>query len=478
MTAISVQQLIGDNYGHGWWTTIPNVRYRIFKGARSTKKSYNMIGLEPVLKILSDKRRNCLIIRQYFNTLKISCYASIKYAIYNILHIDPYFKFNETNMEIIYKPTGQQILFKGLNEPEAITSARPNNFPYFTDIYIEEGFEIKKFEDFDIIDGAFRGNNVCDIQPQVTICFNAWSVKHWLYDKFFKGRLEDDISYLETHPYQDALFPDLVILKGRGLYLHISTYRCNEFRNSIKDEEAEHARIHSPDIYKCEYLGCWGNAQGSAYPEWSDTLLINSLDDIHITQWCIGLDTGLSSGDGRKPVNGRYRSATTMQLVGLCEDRQHIISVDEYFDSNEGRLVAKTEPEVINEITDTLRQWVAYYSLGAYTLHIFVDCADIGFMDNLVRACKDKRLYNIKVGPATKLPIEARVQFIRQCMAWDEYWVHRRCVNLIREIKNSQKGVNGEARENLDDHCLNANEYGWYSWHNIIKRYTNLKWRT
>ena len=57
--AISMDKLIGRGYTKAWFWNCP-VRYRLFCGARSTKKSKVIIGYEPIFKIISDKRRNIL----------------------------------------------------------------------------------------------------------------------------------------------------------------------------------------------------------------------------------------------------------------------------------------------------------------------------------------------------------------------------------------------------------------------------------
>ena len=63
---ISMYEKIGKGYTKGWWTNC-HCRYRVFKGARNTKKSYVMIGLEVIDKIaekLSEKQGNTPIILQ------------------------------------------------------------------------------------------------------------------------------------------------------------------------------------------------------------------------------------------------------------------------------------------------------------------------------------------------------------------------------------------------------------------------------
>ena len=53
---LSLSKLIGGGYTDAWFTNC-RVRYRLFCGARSTKKSYNIIGCEPIIKILSQMKR-------------------------------------------------------------------------------------------------------------------------------------------------------------------------------------------------------------------------------------------------------------------------------------------------------------------------------------------------------------------------------------------------------------------------------------
>ena len=59
----SFYKATGENYENGWRTTC-HCRYRCFKGGRNTKKSYDIDGYEVIDKILSDSRRNILIVRQ------------------------------------------------------------------------------------------------------------------------------------------------------------------------------------------------------------------------------------------------------------------------------------------------------------------------------------------------------------------------------------------------------------------------------
>jgi len=66
---------------------------------------------------MSHKYVNWLVIRQFFGTQKDSTFATIKKVAYD-LGVAELFKFTVSPLEITYKPTGQQIFFRGLtNQP-------------------------------------------------------------------------------------------------------------------------------------------------------------------------------------------------------------------------------------------------------------------------------------------------------------------------------------------------------------------------
>ena len=481
---LSIYKCIGKGYTRGWWTNC-HCRYRVFKGARNTKKSYVIIGLEVLHKILQDKRRNVLLIRNTLSSHRFSTFTTLQMLINTPdinngnISLSRYFKINKNDMTIEYIPTGQLILFKGFDDPQKIQSIRvPVGF--LTDVYIEEAFELDDYEEWRKLDGSIRGKLPKGLFHQITFCLNAWNSNHWLYEKFFKGRFEDDINYLSTHTYEDYLDENYIGDYGRGLYLHTSTYKINEFRDTdIYDTSMEQLRVLAPEIYKVEALGMWGNSTEQAYPEFSDDL-IKSQQEINTMSYncySIGIDTGLSNGEGKVRKDGRVKSATTMQLVAITNDFSKLCCVNEYFQTNENQFVAKTEPELMEEIVDELIKWKElYYShptLMQGVIPVYVDCADIGFRQGLELMAKKKGLFNIRFMPSTKIKIQTRVDFIRLIMAWGEFLVSSSCKNLIREFKNSRRGQNGEVREDFDDHAINSNEYAWQP---IIGRL--VKWKT
>ena len=396
-----------------------------------------------------------------------------------------YFSFKDSEMVITYKPTGQVILFKGFDNPEKLQSIEVV-YGYLTDVYVEEAFEIDDYEAWRVFDGSIRGQLPEGLFHQITFCFNAWNIDHWIYEKLFKGRLEDDLQYLLEHKYQDYKNEDEIIEGGygKGVYLHTSTYKINEFRDKdTYDLVMEELRKRAPEIYKVEGLGMWGNATESTYPEFTDDLVRPraEINKMQYSCYAIGIDTGLSNGEGKikhgKDV--RIRSATTMQMVGITSDFGKLCCINEFFYSNENELVKKTEPQLMEDIIDTLIKWKELYNnhptLMKGIIPVYVDCADIGFRQGLEMMAKKKGLFNVTFMASTKIRIQTRVDFIRLIMAWGEFLVSEACANLIREIKNSRKGEKGEVREDFDDHAINSNEYAWQPLIKRLRRWKDFK---
>lgn len=506
--SISIKKALGKGYSAGFFTNC-KARYRVFEGGRSTKKSYNMLGYEPILKIISQPLRNVVIIRQNDVDHRQSTFERLCASITD-LGLDDRFIIRKTPLEIEYKETGQKIVFRGLNNPTGLNSVA-FKVGFWTDTYIEEAFEISSFDDFRKVDGSMRGRLPPGYFFQITLCMNAWSKDTWIYEEFFHTRLEDDYDTLDSPDveYLDYLDMDFIGPFGKGLYLHKSTYKINEFRDPEYDVAAMEMRSKSKDIYCVEYLGMWGNATGAVYPEFNDSLIheeqwFNKIDQatgrpvMDYYDFAIGIDTGLSDGEGRKitvkkgeKVEERVKSATAMALCAVTSDFSKMVVLDEYFHSN-GKYAARyntdnndtmTEPQLLEACANTIIMWREHYGyqgrqrLMKGRIRIYIDSADIGFRQSLELKLREKGLYDCECYASTKLPIQSRVDFAKTMMAYGEYLVCDKCKNLIREIKNARRGDKGEARQPGDDHIQDAADYGFASLLSDLRRYKTFKLR-
>lgn len=479
---LDANELILNDFADIWFTNC-DARYRVLKGARQTGKSYNFIGYEPLFKILSDHRRNVMMVRQNDKDNSQSTYTQIKAAAYN-LGIAHLFQFKKSPLSVIRKTTGQVILFAGMNDVQNITSTTVEH-GYWTDIYFEEASQLKSYDDFLIVDGSLRIPEEVenDLYCQITLTMNAWDVGHWSYNIFYKDIMDDDVAILESEHYQYKYIPDFNIGYGFGLALHTSSYKCNTHITKSYLRSMEILKDKNYDYYKVVGLGCWGNTGDRTYPYWSDDLIL-PVSRTHGKRYntvVIGIDFGMSNGEGRIKYSEenakRLGSANTMQLVGVADNWDKVVCIDEYFDSNEGRseLTRKTAPQIQREMISTIKRWIDEYELYG-TVSCYVDCADAGgFRDSLILEAEKQGLFNVEFKKSTKIPIISRVYFENFLMSYTLIQVGERCKNLIREIRNARKAKDGRCREDIDDHAINAFEYGWAAVRQNLKRWKTFK---
>lgn len=114
---IYLPDLIGQGYRDFWNT---KKRYRVCKGSRGSKKS-KTTALNIIYRIMKYPESNALCVRRYSNTLRDSVFSDLKWAIHR-LGVDAFFDCTVSPMQITYIPTGQKILFRGLDDGLKITS--------------------------------------------------------------------------------------------------------------------------------------------------------------------------------------------------------------------------------------------------------------------------------------------------------------------------------------------------------------------
>lgn len=503
---LSMNKLIGRGYTKAWFTNC-RVRYRLFEGARSTKKSKVILGYEPIFKVLSDHRRNVLVVRKNDSDNRQSTFENICGCVSD-LGMESAFKISKNPLTIEYTKTGQQIIFRGLNNPTSLNSLTFSH-GYLTDVYIEEAFEVDSFEDFRKLDGSLRGKLPEGLFLQITLCFNAWDGESWLYEEFFKNRLEDDYATLDRPDvtYMDYYDPEFIGPYGRGLYLHKSTYKINEFRDMENyDAAAEEMRRKAPEIYKVEFLGMFGNTGSACYPEWNDSLMLplnqiigknpQTLRPIMgFADFAIGIDIGDSDGAGHvvkvlknEDPNKKVRAATTMALCAITSDFNKLITIEEYFHSNnKSDNIWNTDdredlglPQQADRLIEYIVRWINAYSdsgtiLMKGTINVYVDSASPGFRDLLEMSAKKYGIFNLRFIGSTKISIQSRVDFYRLLMAMGDFIISDKCKNLKREIKASRRGKKGVPREDGNEHLLNSQEYATIPMLPSLKRWKTFK---
>lgn len=231
---ISLKETVGGGYTDFWNC---RKRYRVVKGSRGSKKSKTM-ALWVITNMMKYPGANTLCVRRFERTLRDSVFSDLKWAIHK-LGVNRYWYSTVNPMEITYVPTGQKILFRGLDDAMKITSITVERGSLCW-VWIEEAYEIAKEDDFNKLDMSIRGEVPEGLFKQITFTFNPWSALHWLKPRFFD--VPDDDVFTKT-----------------------TTYKCNEWLDASDLRLFEKMKANNPRRYRIEGLGDWGISEGLIY---------------------------------------------------------------------------------------------------------------------------------------------------------------------------------------------------------------------
>lgn len=255
-------EVVGKGYGTFWRF---KGRYRVCKGSRASKKSKTM-ALWTIYSIMKYPQANMLVVRKTFRTLKDSCYTELKWAIKR-LGVEQWWDCKESPLEITYRPTGQKIYFRGLDDPLKVTSITVDT-GVLCWMWIEEAYEITKESDFDTLDESIRGEVPEGLFKQITLTFNPWNERHWIKRRFF-----------------DAQDPDILAMT--------TNYTCNEWLDMADKRVFETMKQNNPRRYRVAGLGDWGIVEGLVYENWTEQEF--ALDEIRNCKSAFGLDFGYTN---------------------------------------------------------------------------------------------------------------------------------------------------------------------------------------
>ena len=250
-TEKSLPELLGRGYKTFWNS---KHRYRVLKGGRGSKKSttasfwfpYMMMRYWHKYKL----KPHTLVIRRYYNTHKDSTYAQLKWAI-NHMGVAHLWKATKSPLELTYIPSGQKIMFRGLDDPQSITSITVED-GYLCWTWWEEAFQCTNEDDFNKVDLSIRGEIPAPLFKQHTLTFNPWSDKIWLKRRFF-----DIVGSTGVNDEENVL----AITRN---------YDCNEFLGADDLRIFEQMKLKNPRRYSIEGEGNWGIAEGLVFENWQE----------------------------------------------------------------------------------------------------------------------------------------------------------------------------------------------------------------
>lgn len=168
----------------------------LLKGGRgSTKSSFAALMVLELL--IRNPDMHAAVCRKVKDTLRDSVYAQLVWAI-GVLGLDNVFTCRVSPMEIIYKPTGQKIYFRGADDPGKLKSIKPP-FGYIGILWFEEldqfsgDNEIRNIEQ-SVIRGGDTSFVFKTFNPPQTAA--NWANKYAKIPK--PGRLDHHSTYLDV----------------------------------------------------------------------------------------------------------------------------------------------------------------------------------------------------------------------------------------------------------------------------------------
>ncbi len=202
------------------------VQEAVCKGGRgSCKSSYFSVGL--ILQLLQHPDCHAVVLRKVGNTLRASVYAQICWAI-SMLGLSRKFKCTVSPMECVYLPTGQKILFFGLDDPGKLKSIK-TPFGYVG---------VAWFEELDQFAGPEEVRNV----EQSLFRGGSFSLSLKSFNPPAMARNWANRYALEARP---------------GKLIHHSTYLTTpkDWLGPRFLDDAEHLKKTNETAYRHEYLG-------------------------------------------------------------------------------------------------------------------------------------------------------------------------------------------------------------------------------
>lgn len=216
---------------HEFWSYSKKHEYLryVLKGGRSSAKSTH-IGFRIVMDVIKYPI-TALCVRKVKDTLSESVYEQLKECI-NILGVEQYFDFRVSPLQIIYKPRGNKIIFRGADDPQKIKSLKVAKFPV-ADLWIEELAEFKNEDEITTIEqSVLRAELPKGLYYSFFYSYNPPKRKQsWVNKKF-------NIS-----------------VKPANTYIHHSTYLDNPHISKETVSEADEMKEKNTLKYRWIFLG-------------------------------------------------------------------------------------------------------------------------------------------------------------------------------------------------------------------------------
>lgn len=217
-----------------------------FSGGRGSLKSSTVSVIVPLL-LINNPGTHALVLRKVANTIRDSVYAQYIWAI-GELGMAAYWEAKVSPMELIYKPTGQKIMFRGADDPMKIKSIKVP-FGYIAVTHFEEKDQFAgRAEIRTILQSTMRGGS-----------------KYWNFESYNPPISRDNWAN------KDSLEERADRLCHKSTYLQAPP----EWLGEQFFAEAEHLKATDERAYQHEYLGIPVGTGGNVF----DNLELREITD-------------------------------------------------------------------------------------------------------------------------------------------------------------------------------------------------------
>ena len=397
---------MGGGYKEYW---CDKKRYRVLKGGKGSKKSATT-ALNFIYRLMKYKNSNLLVVRRIMNTHRDSTFSQLKWA-QERLGVSHLWHNTVSPMEMVYKPTGQKILFRGFDDVYKLASTTVS-VGVLCWCWVEEAYEIEEESEFDTLDLSVpRGSVPKGLFKQTTLTFNPWSERHWLKKRFF-DRTSEEVSTYTTN------------------------YLCNEFLDATDRRVFEQLKQTNYRRYQVAGLGEWGIAEGLIFENWQELLFdVNSLGARDSSEWQYRHFFGLDYGYTNDP--------TAFIAFAANPITRELFIYDEHY-----------EQRMLNcDIAEMIRR------KGYAKERIRADSAEPKSNEDL------RRLGISRIQPSVK-GSDSVINGINALLEYRIY-VHPRCKNTIKELSSycwKKESVDKSLNipEDRNNHLMDALRYAFY----------------
>lgn len=382
-----------------------------FINHNSTKSSFVSTCIPLLMEM--NPRLHCCCFRKYGTNLADSVYSQFEFTINEKLRpIADHWVFKRSPLKIMNSRTGQQILFRGLDDPQKVKSLKAP-FGYFGLIWLEELAEFDGIEEVrNVLQSLRRGGHYfqtfCSYNP-------APSSSNW-------------VNY-------EASIPQVVDGKVYR-YVHHSDYRTVPRHWLGEDffKSAEILKQTNERAYRHEYLGEVTGNGGAIFPnleamEMSDEMIS------HFDNRRFGLDFGFS--------------LDPLAFTGSHYDKNHLAIY--IFDELYGTNITNMQ---LAELLQAKKEEIGFN-------YIMCDSAE-------PKSIAELESFGINVLPVQKSPDSRHFSYRWLQARYKIYCDPRRCPNTFRELsqceyEKNKAGLFISRYPQVNDHSIDSLRYAYMS---------------